>query len=176
MANPHNLGTLTGRVAQDIREFPNGDGSKVLLLTLAVDNNFASGADRKVKTQFIPVRAFLGKTLEGRGSWDRVGKGDLISLATRISCEPYTKDGQTVYPAPTIEADGFPQFLEPKAVTEARAARNATAAPETAAPAAAPETESPEAQIARLQQEIVDRDAAAAAMDPANTSPFANAA
>jgi len=167
MANPLNNGTLTGRVAQEIKEFPNADGSKVLLVTLAVDNNFLSGPDRKAKTQFVPVRAFLPKSVDGRGSWGRVGKGDLVSIQTRIACEPFEKNGETVYPSPTIEVDGYPQFLESKATTEARAARKATAAPEV--PAA--DDESPEAQIARLQQEIADRDSIAA-----STSPFANAA
>lgn len=164
MANPLNNGTLTGRVAQDIKEFPNADGSKVLLITLAVDNNFVSGADRKVKTQFVPVRAFLPKTVNGRGSWDRVGKGDLISVSTRIACEPYTKNGETVYPDPTIEIDGFPQFLESKQTTEARAAKHAVAAPAE---------ETPEQQIARLQAEL---DAANTSQSIAEaTSPFAGA-
>jgi len=162
MANPLNFGALTGRVAQDIKEFPNADGSKVLLITLAVDNNFVSGPDRKAKTQFIPVRAFIAKSVDGRGSWDRVGKGDLTSVGTRIACEPYTKNGETVYPDPTIEVDGFPQFLESKTVTEARQARHAVAAP------AAPVEETPEQTIARLQQQLADQ--------ATETSPFAHAA
>jgi len=165
MANPLNNGTLTGRVAQDKKVFPNADGSKVVLVTLAVDNNFVSGADRKVRTQFVPVRAFLPKTVQGLGSWDRVGKGDLISVSTRIACEPYEKNGETVYPDPTIEVDGFPQFLESKQVTEARAAKHAVSTP------AAEET--PEQQIARLQAEL---DAANSAQSIAEaTSPFAGA-
>lgn len=161
MANPLNNGTLTGRVAQEIKEFPNADGSKVLLITLAVDNNFVSGPERKAKTQFVPVRAFLAKSVNGRGSWDRVGKGDLVSVSTRIACEPYTKNGETVYPDPTIEVDGFPQFLEPKSVTEARQARHAIAD--------TPAEETAEQQIARLQAQLDEQNLAEA------TSPFAGA-
>lgn len=164
MSNPLNNGVLTGRVAQDIREFPNADGSKVLLTTIAVEDNFVSGADRKAKTQFVPVRIFLAKTVNGRGSWDRVHKGDLISVGTRIACEPYEKDGETVYPAPTVEVDGFPQFLESKSTVEARVARNAVAA----APAE-PAEESQDETIARLQAQL----AAAQGVDVDATSPFA---
>ncbi|ROR76100.1 Single-stranded DNA-binding protein [Plantibacter flavus] len=170
MSNPLNGGTLVGRVSQDIKEFPNNDGSKVLLTTLAVDDNFVSGTgdDRKAQTQFIPVRIFLAKTVTGRGAWDRVHTGDLIAIETRIACQPYQKDGQTVFPSPTIEVDGFPQFLEPKSVTDARQARKAVEAP--AAPAVA---ETPEQTIARLQAEIAASGAPATNYD--NTSPFPTA-
>jgi single-strand DNA-binding protein len=164
MTNPLNTGTLVGRVSQDIREFKNNDGSKVLLATLAVDDNFVSGPDKKAKTQFIPVRAFIAKGVNGRGSWDRVGKGDLIGVGIRISAAPYEKAGETVYPEPSIEVDGFPQFLESKAVTEARAARNAVAAP------AEPVVETPEETIARLQSELAAQSAPATNYD--ETSPF----
>lgn len=172
MANPLNTLSLVGRIASDIKEFPNADGSKVLLITLAVDDNFRSGSDNKVQTNFVPVRAFIPKSVDGRGSWDRVGKGDLVAIAARIVAKPYMKDGETVYPPATIEADGYPQFLESKKVTEERAARKAvestTDAPAAAA-AAAPE-ETPEQQIARLQAEI------SASRLAAETSPFTNAA
>ncbi|MET0887439.1 MAG: single-stranded DNA-binding protein [Mycetocola sp.] len=168
MANPLNNGNLIGRVAQDIREFKNADGSKVLLVTIAVDNNFTSGADKTAKTQYIPARAFLPKSVSGRGSWDRVHKGDQIAVQTRISCEPYTKNGETVYPEPTIEIDGFPQFLESKAVTDARAARKAVAAEAPAAPAA---EETQEETIARLTAELAAQSAPAVNYD--ETSPFA---
>jgi single-stranded DNA-binding protein len=161
MSNPLNSGTVTGRVSQDIKEFKNADGSKVLLATIAVDDNFKSGPDQKVATQFIPVRAFLSKAVTGRGSWDRVHKGDLISVNVRLSATPYQKNGETVYPDLSAEVDGFPQFLEPKAI--ARAARNAVAAP-----AAVPET--PEEQIARLTAELALQSAPVANYE--DTSPF----
>lgn len=164
MSNPLNNGNLTGRISQDIKEFPNADGSKVLLISIAVDNNFTSGADNTAKTQYIPVRAFLAKTVKGRGSWDRVHTGDLIAIDTRVSCEPYQKNGETVYPAPTIEVDGFPQFLESKSITDARAARKAVATPVV--------EETPAEQIARLTAELAAQAAPATNYD--ETSPFAS--
>lgn len=167
MTNPLNNGNLVGRVAQDLREFPNSDGSKVLLATIAVDNNFTSGAEKKAKTQYIPVRIFLAKTVSGRGSWDRVHKGDLIAIQTRVACEPYQKNNETVYPDPTIEVDGFPQFLESKATTDARVARNAVAAP------AAPADETAEETIARLKAELAEK--SAPQVNYEETSPFVGA-
>jgi single-stranded DNA-binding protein len=167
MSNPLNNVQLVGRVSQDIKEFKNSDESKTLLVTLAVDDNFVSGKDRKAKTQFVPTRVFIGKNVQGRGSWDRVGKGDLIAVQGRITAEPYVKDGETVYPGATIEIEGFPQFLEPRSVTEARAAKNGVA--ETTA---APVDESPEATIARLQAELAD---AKGESVEESTSPFAHA-
>ena len=167
MANPLNTGNLVGRVSQDIKEFVNNDGSKTLLITLAVDNNFVSGAEQKAKTNYIPVRAFLPKTVSGRGSWGRVSNGDLIAIQTRIVCESYVKDGEVVYPAPSVEVDGFPQFLESQAITAARSARKAVAAP------AVPAEETAEQTIARLTAQIADQAAPVANYD--ETSPFVNA-
>jgi single-strand DNA-binding protein len=170
MANPLNTGTLVGRLAQDIHEFKNNDGSKVLAITIAVDNNFVSGPDRKVETQYIPTRAFLASSVNGRGSWDRVHKGDLIAVNYRLSCKPYTKNGETVYPDATVEIEGFPQFLESKATTDARAARKAVAADAPAAPAV---EETQEETIARLTAELAAQ--SAPAVDYNETSPFATA-
>jgi len=167
MGNPLNHGSVIGRVSQDIKEFVNGDGSKTLLVTVAADDNFLSGTDRKAKTQFVPLRVFLAKSVNGRGSWDRVGKGDLIAVDYRISAAPFEKNGEMVYPAPTLEVDGFPQFLEPKSITEARAAKNAVAAP------AAPVDESDADKIARLTAQLAEQSAPVTNYD--ETSPFQNA-
>lgn len=164
MANPNNFGVLTGRVSQDKVVFQNSDGSKTVLVTIAVDDNFRSGADRKTKTQFISARAFIPASVDGLGSWDRVGKGDLISANIRLAAAPYEKNGETVYPDVQVEFDGYPQFLESKAVTEARAAKKAVAS----APAE-PTEETADEKIARLQAEL----AAAQGVDVDSTSPFA---
>jgi single-stranded DNA-binding protein len=158
MANPNNFGVLTGRLAQEPQVFENQDGSHTVLVTLAVEDNFLSGKDRKAKVHFPSIRAFVPKTVDGIGSWGRTHKGDLISVATRIAAESYVKDGETVYPTVVIEADGYPQFLESKSTVDARAARNAVAA-ET------PET--PEQELERLRAQLADQNA---------TAPFAGAA
>jgi len=168
MTNPLNNGTIVGRVSQDIKEFPNSDGSKVLLITMAVDDNYVSGAEKTAQTNYIPVRAFIAKTVTGRGSWDRVHTGDLVGIQIRIECKSYVKNGETVYPAPTIEVDGFPQYLESKQVTETRAARKAVAAPVAEAAAV---VETAAEQIARLTAELAA--VGAPEVNYENTSPFA---
>lgn len=131
MSNPNNNITLVGRLSQDKKVFKNADGSHNVLLTLAVENNFQSKNPdtKKVETltNFIPLRAYVPASVNGLGSWDRVGKGDLISLNARLAAVPYTKDGQVQYPL-SVEVDGWPQFLESKAVTDARAAKRAVEA------------------------------------------------
>lgn len=173
MSNPSNTGTLTGRLSQDKQIFKNAKGTTILA-TLAVEDNYLSGQgkDRKAQTQFIPVRIYVPETVSGLGSWDRVHKGDLIQVQTRIACTPYQKNGETVFPEPTVEIDGYPVFLESKQTVDARAARKAVAA--APAPAAAPAEETPEETIARLQAQLDEVNGTPAA-DYADTMPFAGA-
>lgn len=159
MTNPANTGTLIGRLANNKQVFEQADGSKVILATVAVDDNYVSGKgeNRGVATQFISVRIFLPSSVEGLGSWDRVNKGDLISLQYRLGAKPYVKDGETVYPSVTVEVEGYPVFLETKATTQARAARNVVA------------EETPEQTIARLQAELQAKNEGT---DYTSTTPF----
>jgi len=160
MSNPANNGTLIGRLAQDIKEFKNADGSRTLAITLAVDDNYRSGADKTSKAQFIPLRVFLSKTTEGLGSWGNVHQGDKIAVNTRLSCTPYEKDGATVYPPATVEVDGFPQYLDDKSVVDARLARKALAS------APVPADETTDQKVARLEAQI----AAQAAVETAQSN------
>ncbi|WP_311245406.1 MULTISPECIES: hypothetical protein [unclassified Microbacterium] len=167
MANPTNNGSITGRVAQDIQSFTNRDGSKSLLITIAARDNFLSGTgeDRKAASQFIDLRAFVPSNVEGNGSWDRVGNGDLISVNYSLSRRPYTdKDGETVFPPVTVEVDGYPVFLESSKVTQERAARKAVAAEAPAPESTLSETDAQELARLRAQQEQLAAEA---------TTPFA---
>ncbi|HEU5223050.1 MAG TPA: single-stranded DNA-binding protein [Candidatus Lumbricidophila sp.] len=164
MTNPSNFGKLTGRLAQEVKSFDNKDGSKKLLITLAVEDNFKSGPDKKVQTNFIQIESFVGAG-NSAGGWDRVHKGDLIEVFFRVDAKPYTDgDGKTVYPNKLV-VEGFPTFLEPKSVTEKRAAENAVkgAQSEAVDPAAA--------HIAALEAEIA---AARAGVNYESTDPFGN--
>lgn len=163
MANPANFGKFTGRLAQDIVERSNRDGSKTLLIKLAVEDNFTSGEDNKAKTQYPELRAFIPSSVKGRGSWDRVGKGDLIEVMYSVQAGSYEKDGETVYTGNVLQIDGYPNFLEPKSVTEARAARNALTEGDAAAPAAEPAAgmDPKDAEIARLRAQLAADNGAA---------------
>lgn len=156
MTNPRNLGNVIGRVSQDIKTFSNSDGSQSLAITIAVDDDYKSGADKTVKTNFIPVRDYV--RAGGVNPWERVHKGDLIAVPVRINAKPFEKDGVTQYPV-TIEADGFPAFLESKAVTEARAAKNTVEAAAgepvaTGVPTSVEGDPAAAAQIAQLEAQL----------------------
>lgn len=173
MANPANTATLIGRLGADLKQFDNADGSKTLLGTLMVDEDFLRAGQSEPQVDRIPIRAFVPAKANGLGSWGRVHKGDLIAVNARISCKSYEKDGQTVYPEPTIEIDGYPRFLEPKSVTDARQARNA-AAQSQAAPATAPQA-APAAQGEQSDAERIaamEAELAALKGGDASQSPF----
>lgn len=178
MSNPLNNTTLVGRPSQDLHEFPqNADGSVTIAMTLAVDDNYVSGPDRKVKTNFISTRIFVPASVRaqgGNGSWDRVHKGDLIAVSARLSQKPYTdRNGETVYPnAPTVEIEGFPQFLESKQTVDARAARAMAAQPAQPAAAAAPQDDAAAAHIAQLEAQIAAARAGQPAQGYSTDSPF----
>lgn len=139
MANPNNLVTITGRLARDLTVKTNSDHSTTILGTLMVDENFTN-RDGKVASQPINFQAFIPASVNGLGGWGNVGKGDLLSMAGRLTNPSYEKDGQMVYPGMRLEIDGFPQFLESRAVTQARRNQNTAAAPqENPHPAAQPQ-------------------------------------
>jgi len=179
MSNPANHAHIIGRLAQDIKSFPNADGSRKQLITIAVDDNFRSGAEKSIATNFIQLENFVPAG-RNAGGWDRVHNGDLIAVDYRVDAKPYTDGkGETHYPQKLV-VDGFPTFLEPKSVTEARAAKKAVAtAPEVPAPIAETETEA-NSRIAQLEAELAAvRGAqnaavpvAAGAIDYENQSPF----
>lgn len=170
MANPANKGSLIGRLAQDIKEFSNSDGSKKQLITIAVEDNFKSGPKKEVQTNFIQLENFVaaGRTA---GGWDRVHKGDLVAVDFRIDAKPYTKDGVTEYPTKLV-VDGFPTFLEPKSVTDKRAAER-TAKETTSADAPEGNDVEAEARIAALEAELAAaRGEAPATADYEAVAPF----
>lgn len=119
MSNPNNNGSFIGRIAGDPVRFMNQDGSSRVKFQIYADRDFA---DRKgnVLSDIIPLENYIpaGGSV---GPFGRIHKGDLIATSTATRCRPYEKNGETVYPAPTIEVDKL-QFLEKKAVTEARVA------------------------------------------------------
>ena len=121
--NPSNNGTLIGRLASDPKFFANADGSRRLLATIAVDDNFKNRAGER-HTQFVQVESYLpaDKTL----GWGNTGKGDLVAVPFKVDTTPYTDSaGETHYPVRLV-AEGAPTYLEPKSVTIARKTRTAT--------------------------------------------------
>jgi single-stranded DNA-binding protein len=162
MTNPANSGSIIGRLAQDIKTFANTDGSRKLLITVAVEDNFKSGSEQKAQTSFVQVETFVGAG-KTAGGWDRVHKGDQIAVQFHIDAKPYVNgQGETVYPQKLI-VDGFPTFLEPKSVTEKRAAEHAIKAAQDGSEPTADE------RVAALEAELAE---ARGTVDYAATAPF----
>lgn len=177
MSNPANSGTIIGRLTQDIRVMKNGDGSRKLLLTVAADDNFRSGSDQKAQTSFIQLERFVAAGAS-MGGWDKVHQGDLIALDFHVEAKPYVDTkGETQYPQKLV-IDGFPSFLEPKSVTEKRAAERAVKAAEKARAAQPVVTAEVSAQerIAQLEAELAEsrKPKAQAAEQYDTASPFGN--
>ena len=123
MANPSNFVTQTGRLARDVYVNVNKDGSKTILGTLMVQENFTN-REGKVVSQPINFQSRISDETDGIGGWANTGKGDLIQLLGRLTNPSYEKDGQTIYPGMRFEVEGYPQYLEPRSVTQARRSQN----------------------------------------------------
>lgn len=181
MSNPLNSHTLVGRVGKNgIKVIANQGGSHTLLFNLAVEDNFQSvdpaDGQRKYRTNFVPLRAFVSDKVQGIGSWENVGEGDLIAVSYAINAKPYTKDGKVQYPL-TLEVEGFPTYLEPKATTQARAQRKAQAAAQASQPQAAAQTGGETAEdlrrrLAELEAQQGGQAAQGSVEDYASDAPF----
>lgn len=162
MTNPANFGALNGRLARNIEWFSNKDGSHTGLMTLAVDDNYRSGKNREIGTNFISTRIFMPKTAKDEGSWRMVGQGNRIAVNFSLSQKPYTDaNGKTVYPdAPQVVVEGYPQLLDTKveadriranrAAKEAESFGNGNQAP--AQQAQAPQAATPPVQNQQVTQ------------------------
>lgn len=182
MTNFNNNGRLIGRLGQPIKRFENpGNGSSTLKVSLLVSHNYVTKSSGTVESDGLSLDVYQAPGTEGLGYWANVGVGDLVGVDVTMTCRSYVKDGKTVYPPVTLQVDGVPQYLEPKAVTTARRERKA-AAPATpaAAPAqavaAAPTAQAPAAQP-QSQAEImaaIEALKAKQAAGPAAAAPAAN--
>lgn len=120
--NQNNMGFVTGRLVRDISVNNNSDGSKKVKYTIAAQNNF-KGKDGKRGVAYVPIDAFIpaGKDL---GVHNLMHKGDLVSVEYTVTPNNYTdKEGKAVYGITLLERGV--ELRESKAVTDARAAKNA---------------------------------------------------
>lgn len=117
--NQNNFGIVTGRLTRDVTVFENKDGSKKVLVNVAVDNNYES-RDGKRHSQFLPLEAYVPATVEGLGAFAHMAKGDQVGFEIHLESDQYEKNGATVY-AQKIVIDGV-DFKETRAVTQKRLA------------------------------------------------------
>ena len=135
--NLRNIVILSGRVSKEPVKFDNADGSKKYMVTLAVQDNFRSGADNERATQFIQVEGFVPAGKEDK-IYSGLKVGEKITIQGSIRNNNYKdKNGQAVYGL-VIRVETL-DFGESKAAVEARA--NASTIPVPPAQEAAPAQE-----------------------------------
>lgn len=135
MKNIRNNGTIIGRPTKDPVIFTNKDGSRKVMLSIAVQDNY-TGKDGKKNTQFVSLEGFVRADKPNNGVYDIIHEGDLIGVEFSVRSNNYQKNGEMVY-SQVLFIEGI-DLLESKVITDARQARKAEAAA-TEAPAPAPE-------------------------------------
>lgn len=137
MANVRNQGTAIGRLTKDIAAFKNADGSRKMMVTLAVQNNYKD-SEGKTTSEFISLEGFVPKDKED-GVYALMHEGDLVGIGYSVKTNNYTdKDGNPQY-GQVLRINDI-ELLETKATTDARAAKKAAGdVPAGVAEAAAPQ-------------------------------------
>ena len=128
MMNLSNYGMCEGRVTKKPVAMDNKDGSKKVFVTLAVQDNFASGKDKERKTQFLNLEGFVPKDRQS-SVYEKLEVGDKVAIQYRVETPSYKKDGQTIYKtALVIENIQFKESMAEKTARQARHAADAAAA------------------------------------------------
>ena len=128
MMNLSNYGICEGRITKKPVAMDNKDGSKKVFVTLAVQDNFASGKDKERKTQFLNLEGFVPKDRQS-SVYEKLGVGDKVAIQYRVETPSYEKDGQTIYKtALVIENIQFKESMAEKTARQARHAADAAAA------------------------------------------------
>ena len=128
MMNLSNYGICEGRITKKPVAMDNKDGSKKVFVTLAVQDNFASGKDKERKTQFLNLEGFVPKDRQS-SVYEKMEVGDKVAIQYRVETPSYEKDGQTIYKtALVIENIQFKESMAEKTARQARHAADAAAA------------------------------------------------
>lgn len=138
MTNLRNFGTVIGRLTRDVAVFPNKDGSRKVMVNVAVQDNY-TGKDGKKGSQFIALEGFIRSDKKDNGVYDHMHKGDLVGIGFSVRNNNYTdKNNQNVY-SQILFIENV-DLMESKNVTDARQQKNGEQATGNEAPAPAPET------------------------------------
>ena len=105
-----NVVILTGRTVRELEIMPNKNGSKTVLMTLAV--NRGKDSDGKQLVDYIQTKAFVAKDAKSNGPFDYIGKGQLVSVEAQLRSGSYEKEGKTIYTTDVIINNGGVTLLE----------------------------------------------------------------
>ena len=134
--NQRNFGVVEGRLVRNPVFKDNKDGSRKALLTVAARQNFASGTNNSVGSDFIQLQAYIaaGKT---NTVYDIMQQGDLVGLEYTVRSNAYTDDNGTEHYTQALNVQSV-DLKETKSQAAARRERAAEAATATEAAADAP--------------------------------------
>lgn len=108
MANPKNITITTGNLARPPHIAENKDGSKVVLFTLAIDDNFRSGPNKEYGVHYLSFEHFIPKT-GSLGIYPKLTTGSNISVISTAKDQRFTRrDGQKVSTV-VMQVDQLPQ-------------------------------------------------------------------
>lgn len=131
MTNIRNFGIAEGRLTRSPKVFTNKDGSRKIMITLAVQDNFKSGEDKKKKSQFISLEGLVPAEKADNGVYEYMAQGSLVALEYTVRSKQYTdKDGKEVYDQVLFIQNV--DLKESKAQTEQRMAAQAASAAQAA--------------------------------------------
>ena len=93
-----NFGLLEGRLTREISVFDNADGSKRILLNVAVKDSFPD-KNGVYNTQFVNLEAYVcaDTAAHGLGPYAYIHKGDLLCFLYSIRSFSCERDGQPVF-------------------------------------------------------------------------------
>lgn len=117
MANTRNFGIATGRLTKDPVTFENGDGSKKIIVNLAIRDNF-KGKDGKIGSQFVDFHAFVSAGTSAP-VYGMVHEGDLVTITYELRNNNWTDKSDAQHFDIQLRITGI-DMLEPKSVTDAR--------------------------------------------------------
>lgn len=137
MTNIRNIGIAEGRLTKDPVVFNNSDGSKKVMVTVAVQDNYKNSTTGERGTQFINLEAFISNKSKGLGAFDYMHKGDLVGFEYTVRSNNYTdKEGNARYGQVL-----FIQSTDLKETKKSQAARATSNAAAAAADMPAPANE-----------------------------------
>ena len=99
MSNPANNGTLTGRLTRVPKFFDNADGSKKMLATISVEDDYKSGPNKEYGVQHIDVEYYVPARLvqAGGGILQHLRQGQIVGFSFHLESQQFEKNGQTQY-------------------------------------------------------------------------------
>lgn len=130
-----NLVVLTGRLTKDVTVFDNKDGSKTVMVNIAIPNSFKNSKGER-ESQFIQAQGFVKKDAKGLGPYEYMHKGDLVSINAEMKSSQFVdaKTKKTVYAQYVFINSVDLLYTSNKTKTDTVANTSIEAAPETAEP------------------------------------------